>query len=621
MKTIKLILFQTLVFFLFIPSSFSAKKPIAANIIREPNYFVIFENINYSKRKKNVLLTFSEHTKWLKIYNKVNKRKLIFVTIKGHQLITFPEDAESSFLAKSLSDFNFYTKIFPESNRISAVYKSAIPHLGKSDLLKMLNFAPNINCNYLVAKEYLNKSNTVLECYEASLIFSELRIEAEEKAAQLVSNIQDVRNFHLDFKDSKSTAAMISNVIPKLNRNELLDLINLYPNNETIQIAKIKYIQTGKYFIDIIRGINSYPEFKSFGDEELAKKSYSFKLKKIYLKHYPSGKFSNQFVREIDVEERRKQKAKQKAKQKRIYENELKIQQQQKYDEQVKQYGISIYKLDNVYELINHLGEVTNYTPKDDNSKQATTISFFEGLFKVKLNSIIKNKEKEIFANGKNQFSERRLKQTLRDSLNAFKVKVLKDIRRKLLTSYNGKYSIDNLSIMVKISNNYDFKEKYYTFSVVIKTKEKKSFSPINQSIEWNGRDWRTGKHISNYRYDVFNPKVVIGFYKEFKGKLFINETDAEKLSLKLPLSINYNITDKLIPVELSTVGIQLGSVSSSQYNYIFWVDSELKIKYRQTTIFPLITNNIKRVLKNKNPTLEFGDVKIAWTVSSDRTY
>jgi hypothetical protein len=591
--------FAILLLLSFVQLSFMPKRAEVSSISNR-FFYVVLMNPKFSGKKINKL----EAKDWLASFNKKKKLKngqeLLFVQYNDSNIsymLTLPRQQETNFIAKSIFDYTNFKKCFPTSNRIPEVYKSTIENLSSPQILEFLEIAPNLECENFAGKAYLDRSNSVMECGEMPRKYKELYKKAEEKAASLAKGMNDVNDYRRLFKESSFEEKMISNVAPKLTGYQLKKLKELYPNANSINQAIIKKISTSKDFYSSITAIKTFPEFIDQGDETLAKFSKSVKQKEIYLEHYPYGKFSNQFTSDLNKIRLQKQQQQDRINQRlKQLDQELKQLQIEKA-----KYGISIYELDNVYELINILNETTNYIPKEDNSKRAATISFFEGLYKVKLESFINSKKLEICANGENQFTLRRFEKFLKDSLDLYKNKIVKNINSELRKYYKGKYSIDNLSVDFKIGNYYNFDGQYFPISIVIKSKTNKSFFPINENIKWNDRLWITGENIRNYRYEVFNPKIDLSLNEEFNGRLFIKTLDAEILLNELPISMNFSPTDRLFPVELLTVGIQLGSVSSSQYNYIFWVDSELRIKDKTSTIFPLITNYIKSTLREKN--------------------
>ena len=74
-----------------------------------------------------------------------------------------------------------------------------------------------------------------------------------------IRNINDVRDFKTAFPNSLQTDMVFKQGINNLSRNELPELIEMFPNNQYAEAAKIKYIESSANFEDVVAAIKKYP--------------------------------------------------------------------------------------------------------------------------------------------------------------------------------------------------------------------------------------------------------------------------------------------------------------------------------------------------------------------------
>ena len=254
----------------------------------------------FGPRKKNAPKNEYEASEWLNKYNKKRNKDLLLVSFNNGILTTLSPNSKNTFLAYSVKDFKNYIRLFPNSIHTPIVFKSALPHLSRDEVMEIMKLYPYDCCKEVAQDALLNKSNTVNEYGEISRKYTRLYDLAEEKAALSVKNMQDVINYKYYFNESTNTEKMISNIVPKLFRYELPQLIKLYPNVSTIDQAKITFIKESNSFDGTLEAISKYNNHKSHGAYPLAKFSKSIDQQRIFVRMYPNNAQSMTFIRNIE---------------------------------------------------------------------------------------------------------------------------------------------------------------------------------------------------------------------------------------------------------------------------------------------------------------------------------
>jgi hypothetical protein len=109
-----------------------------------------------------------------------------------------------------------------------------------------------------------------------------------------VYNVKDVLDYKIAFPNTKVEYEnkLVNNATKVLNQKDLLELINLYSNNNEINIAKKKYIETAFDYFDLFKRNDL---FKNIVDIELLSTEYVDNYDKIsdFNSRYPNSKYKN----------------------------------------------------------------------------------------------------------------------------------------------------------------------------------------------------------------------------------------------------------------------------------------------------------------------------------------
>ena len=84
-------------------------------------------------------------------------------------------------------------------------------------------------------------------------------IHPSAEKAYTVKNIQDVRDFQTIFPNSSYTDNTFQQAIKHLDRNDLPELITLYPTNQYVEMAKVAYIKNSPSFDAALAAAQKYP--------------------------------------------------------------------------------------------------------------------------------------------------------------------------------------------------------------------------------------------------------------------------------------------------------------------------------------------------------------------------
>ncbi len=102
-----------------------------------------------------------------------------------------------------LPALKYYAKIFAGNPKIDTAINRLAPQLSKDELKDMIRSFPFSGSSKLVKNEYIRKCSTVNELIDASQSFEDLYDPSAEKAAQLCSSLEDIRNYLNYFGDSE----------------------------------------------------------------------------------------------------------------------------------------------------------------------------------------------------------------------------------------------------------------------------------------------------------------------------------------------------------------------------------------------------------------------------------
>lgn len=257
-------------------------------------------NAIFTPNKKGTPKNEYEASVWLKKYNKKTNNDLLLVSFKNNELVTIPRKYQNTFIARSLDDFKNYIKTFPNSLHTPNVYKSALSHLTYDQIIEIMSLYSDERLNEITQDELLKKCTSINQCIEISNKYPRLIEQADKKTASLVTNLPDVMKYRENFKEGKYSDIMINNVIRHLNRNDLKKLINLYPNEQSINQAKKQYLYSSKYFHQAYDAVCIYKELKNQGESFLLRLANNDSQKMMFAKLYPNNVKAKSFQKKFD---------------------------------------------------------------------------------------------------------------------------------------------------------------------------------------------------------------------------------------------------------------------------------------------------------------------------------
>jgi outer membrane protein assembly factor BamD (BamD/ComL family) len=84
-------------------------------------------------------------------------------------------------------------------------------------------------------------------------------IDRQQETQFMVQNIQDVRDFRYTFPNSDYAKSVVIRCIPRVSRNELLELLVLYPTTPKALEIKQTYIQRSSNFTELWEAMDRFP--------------------------------------------------------------------------------------------------------------------------------------------------------------------------------------------------------------------------------------------------------------------------------------------------------------------------------------------------------------------------
>jgi hypothetical protein len=104
---------------------------------------------------------------------------------------------------------------------------------------------------------------------------------------------KDMKEFSETFKNSVYADSVVHRAIPQLNRDELLQLINTFPDVSTIKEAKIQYILQSKTLENIFASKELFKDVELNIEKPASELIYSLSDAKLFFKYYSKSSYSN----------------------------------------------------------------------------------------------------------------------------------------------------------------------------------------------------------------------------------------------------------------------------------------------------------------------------------------
>ncbi len=223
---------------------------------------------------------------------------------------------ESNFQAKNLSDVKEFKSAFPKSTYSDVIVKQSIPVVSRVQLLELIDLYPNNSSLTDIKKEYIIRSTTIDELFASDDKFSNIDLNIENKASDMVASLTDAKKFVDRFKNTNSTYltvvenkslnfisniedckifnsifpksnllnSIVDKLVNKLNRADLPALINLYPTTSSIINAKTQYVISSNSIGDFFVALDKYPieklriEYQNYSEDFNSAKNIYDKL-------------------------------------------------------------------------------------------------------------------------------------------------------------------------------------------------------------------------------------------------------------------------------------------------------------------------------------------------------
>jgi len=252
---------------------------------------------NYTLGQKDKLSylenTPTEFKKWARKYNKNYK----VVTSRSYKstLLLINKNAEQFYTFRNMEDVDIFIESFPNSNHnvliCSRSYKN-LPYVDLPTLLDKVNIKGS-TIEEEIKLHFINSSRTLSEYISALKLYPDIkedpysdgidyigsmvdvakyteyfstpdRSRLIEKAVNYATTFNAVKYFNSEFPSNPYFGKVILDLIPTSSDNELEELINLFPNSNSINKVKEEYI---------LRTNNAY----SFIERNSIYKFYNFK--------------------------------------------------------------------------------------------------------------------------------------------------------------------------------------------------------------------------------------------------------------------------------------------------------------------------------------------------------
>lgn len=114
-----------------------------------------------------------------------------------------------------------------------------------------------------------------------------------------IKNIADAKEFKSVFNNSTNQDSVFKTCLRYCSRNELPQIIYLFPTTTYLSEAKDKYIKTAYTYDEIMSAVKLYPEIKSNFENEFYNLIRTFDNAKDFKSRYPESKFFDEIVNRL----------------------------------------------------------------------------------------------------------------------------------------------------------------------------------------------------------------------------------------------------------------------------------------------------------------------------------
>ncbi len=182
----------------------------------------------------------------------------------------------------TLKKFNTY---FSKKHADDAIL-NLLPSINRSEICTILDLYPDCKIKSRIIKTYLDKSETFEQCIEAKDKFPALSIEAEKKALNYLSTIYHAITFKKNFAKSNNFDFILQKIYKTVLREDLPDLIDLFPNVNTVLKAKEYYISSSNNLQEYLDSVEKYSEYKIDIEQNCVQYTKTLSDSKLFVKTF-----------------------------------------------------------------------------------------------------------------------------------------------------------------------------------------------------------------------------------------------------------------------------------------------------------------------------------------------
>ena len=177
-------------------------------------------------------------------------------------------DQKAATLVDNLEKLRDFKKRFPDSPNFEEAVRNVYPNTDRAGLIEILNIYPSLSYADELKTLYIKRGKNIQDHIESLQKFPELSAIIEPIFYELVNDLDDARTFKEYFPESQYHDSIVSNLLDKLSRSEIKQLIDLYPDVKDIDRVKKRYIKRSKSLADFMAAVKAYPNIVTDVDKE-----------------------------------------------------------------------------------------------------------------------------------------------------------------------------------------------------------------------------------------------------------------------------------------------------------------------------------------------------------------
>jgi len=204
--------------------------------------YLIYDGI-YDSNTKDISITKSQIDRWVSDFDKSYKYVESQKNYSNNyisDLTLIPYSSESGYKINNFENLRLFTKAFPASKKSSKVFKDATNILKYRDFNKLVSLSKsenNIELKYII-RELIAKENNLDSLFAIYDKYPNHKDEVAKKAYNYVSTVDEFKSFKMTFENNNLNNAIFDNIYNNFSRNELKNLITLFPKAENVKKAQ-----------------------------------------------------------------------------------------------------------------------------------------------------------------------------------------------------------------------------------------------------------------------------------------------------------------------------------------------------------------------------------------------